>query len=465
MRYVGAVSWLLATVVLLLVADPAAAQLGDNVLVQGSPYGAVYGVDFDDSDRLYVVGSSQPLIMDPESGSLIDELRWNRCTESDLCVNLDDLTIGPDGSLYWFGSMFAYDDYDYEFLGAGVGRRTPDGVTTVQLVYPQASGSLVHTRDNSITFSDDGRLFVVSGSSGDRLYEVDPELVEPPRLLIETLGWLKGFDFGPDGFLYGPIWTEDRVVRIDVDAVPPTVETVFDGHHVSAVKFDSQGRLVATDYGSGEVLRADVDTGAVEVIAQLTEGLNDLAFDSTDRLYVCSRIDGFIVEVLAGGGARTVVPGGLTWPSGVAVIPGAEGDRVFVADVWCLREIDGTTGQQLGLTSAGFAPDGLRYPVNTVAPHGDALVVSNWWGDVVQVLDPEQGTILEEYTDFVSPNDVISFRGDLVVAEWGEQAQAPRPSWTPLRGWVCPWVWQRTKRISGSQIVTCLRAIRAPSGS
>ena len=156
---------------------------------------------------------------------------------------------------------------------------------------------------------------MVSGNFGDRLYEVDPELVEPPRLVIENLGWLKGFDFGPDGFLYGPIWTEDRVVRIDVDADPPTVETVFDGHHVSAVKFDSQGRLVATDYGSGEVLRADVDTGAVEVIAQLTEGLNSLAFDSTDRLYVCSRIDGFVVEVLAGGDARTVVPGGLCAPS------------------------------------------------------------------------------------------------------------------------------------------------------
>ena len=73
MRYVGAVSWLLATVVLLLAAGPATGQVGDNVLVQGSPYGAVSDLFFDDSDRLYVLGSSQSLIMDPESGSLIDE--------------------------------------------------------------------------------------------------------------------------------------------------------------------------------------------------------------------------------------------------------------------------------------------------------------------------------------------------------------------------------------------------------
>jgi len=406
---------------------PAAAQVGDNVLVHGSPYGALSSVSFDDSDRLYVGG----LIIDPESGSVIDEPSLNTCTgetsyETTLCVRVSALTIGPDGSLYWSGLV---DRRDAEFLGTGVGRRTPDGVTTVQLVDPQANEWL-SGRDHHITFSEDGRLFVVSGYFGDRLFEVDPELVEPPRLVIETLGWLKGFDFGPDGFLYGPIWTEDRVVRIDVDADPPTAETVFDGHHVSAVKFDSQGRLAATDYGSGEVLRADVDTGSVEVIAQLAEGLNGLAFDSTDRLYVCSRIDGFIVEVVAGGDARTVVPGGLLFPLGVAVMPGAEGDRVFVADMWSLREIDGATGQQLGLTPAGFAPDGLRYPVTKVAPHGDALLLTS--RDVVQVLDPEQGTILEEYTDFF-PTSVISFRGDVVVADWGGQ-DGPGPRVLRLGG-------------------------------
>ena len=56
MRYVGAVSWLLATVVFLLAAGPAAGQFGDNVLVQGSPYGGLNSVYFDDSDRLYVLG-------------------------------------------------------------------------------------------------------------------------------------------------------------------------------------------------------------------------------------------------------------------------------------------------------------------------------------------------------------------------------------------------------------------------
>ncbi len=405
MRYVGAVSRLFATVVLLLVAGPAAGQAGDNVLVQGSLYGALSSLEFDDSDRLHVATGRSILIMEPESGSLVGRLHhWQLCMDGRLCVGPKDLTHGPDGSLYWAGLSNLHRDY-------GVGRRTPDGVTTAQVVGPCV---------NSITFSDDGRLFAACDSSGDGLYELDPELVEPPRLLVETLGRLRGLDFGPDGLLYAPVWTEDRVVRIDVDADPPTVETVFDGHHVSAVKFDSRGRLVATEFESGEVLQVDVETGEVEVIAQLAEGLSDLAFDPMDRLYVSSYIDGFIVEVPVDGDARTVVPGGLVSPGGVAVIPGAEGDRVFVADGWSLREFDGATGQQLGLTSAGFAPDGLRYPVGAVALRGEALVVSSFRANVVQVLDPEQWAVLEQYTDFVDPAAAISFGGDLIIAEWGE---------------------------------------------
>ncbi len=77
-----------------------------------------------------------------------------------------------------------------------VGRRTPAGEVTQQFVSPGV---------NPITFSDDGRLFVALDFSGDGLYELDPELKNPPRLIIKELGWLNGMDFGPDGLLYGPI--------------------------------------------------------------------------------------------------------------------------------------------------------------------------------------------------------------------------------------------------------------------
>ena len=63
---------------------------------------------------------------------------------------------------------------------------------------------------NPITFSEDGRLFVALDFFGDALYELDPDLVKPPRLITQDLGWLNGIDWGPDGFLYGPIGRKEK---------------------------------------------------------------------------------------------------------------------------------------------------------------------------------------------------------------------------------------------------------------
>ena len=132
----------------------------------------------------------------------------------------DDLTFGPDGSLYWTSIMTGE-----------VGRRTSDGTTTTQLV---AVGV------NPITFSENGRLFVALDFLGDALYELDPKLIAPPRLIAKNLGWMNGMDWGPDGYLYGPLWTKGQVVRVNVDS--GEITTVADGFKTpAAVKFDTQG--------------------------------------------------------------------------------------------------------------------------------------------------------------------------------------------------------------------------------
>ena len=67
MRFIGSTSWLAATMILLLLASPATGQFSDNVLVQGSPYGALSAVEFDDSGRLHVARGYSILIIDPET--------------------------------------------------------------------------------------------------------------------------------------------------------------------------------------------------------------------------------------------------------------------------------------------------------------------------------------------------------------------------------------------------------------
>ncbi|MHC4299081.1 MAG: kelch repeat-containing protein, partial [Planctomycetota bacterium] len=184
----------------LIVASP------DYVLVQGSQLHGANGVFFDSDDRLYIAcGFGQEIVvMDKETGEILDRLG------PDVGVKgPDDLTFGPGGSLYWTD------------IGVGeVGRLSPDGVTTKQFVAPGV---------NPITFSDDGRLFTALCFLGDALYELDPDLVDPPRLIVEGPGMLNAFDFGPDGFLYSPAIGLSQVVRINVDTgeITPVIEGII----------------------------------------------------------------------------------------------------------------------------------------------------------------------------------------------------------------------------------------------
>ena len=83
---------------------------------------------------------------------------------------------------------------------------------------------------NSLAWTDDGRLFATQVFLGDALYELDPSGANPPRQIMEGMGGLNGFDFGPDGALYGPLWFKKQVVRVDVEAA--TIDVVATGFDV-----------------------------------------------------------------------------------------------------------------------------------------------------------------------------------------------------------------------------------------
>ncbi len=374
-----------------------------QLIAQGSPIHGANGIMFDSNDRLHIASflGREIVVMDPETGEILDKLGTDLGIEGP-----DDLTFGPDGSLYWTSIMTGE-----------VGRRSPDGVKTEQMVLRGV---------NPITFSDDGRLFVALDFMGDGLYELDPDLVEPPRLIIETLGFLNAFDFGPDGFLYGPVWTKGQVVRIDVDTGELTPVTDGMGSP-AAVKFDSQGRLHVIDSMRGEVSRIDTETGSREVIARLTPGLDNMAFDSQDRLFISHARDGSIAEVFSDGTTRTVSPGGIIASGDVAVLARSDnGESVFVCDLFTLREFDGLTGEERGIDFHMLAvPGGMIAPF-TVSPDGSNLVLSSWFDNAVQVWNPETGEEVERYVDFAVPLNAIRFQGDLVVAELGRSAGAAR---------------------------------------
>jgi len=363
------------------------------VLVQGAPIKGSNGINFDSNDRLYIASAfgNEIVVMDPDSGTILERISSTPYP--------DDLTFGPDGSLY------------YTSIGTGyVYRIKPDGNITKQYV---AAGV------NPITFSSTGRLFVALDFYGDGLYELDPELVAAPKKLNgETpLGYLNGMDFGPDGLLYGPIWTQGRVVKIDVDAVPFAMTTVCDENIgvPAAVKFDSKGNLYVLDCLKGEVSRIFGVAGHKAVVATGFAGLDNLAFDSDDRLFVSSSADGSINEVLPSGEKRLVSKGGMTQPGGVTVVSDSNGNEsVFVADLWGIQEYDGLTGNAKSAVYSGLAVSDTIVTPRTVSFDGENLILAASMSNGVQVWNLETGNGTMVST--LSALNAIRFGDEIVIS-------------------------------------------------
>jgi len=165
-----------------------------DILARGAKVHGANGIRFDAADKLYIasVGNDEITVMDRNTGAILGRYGLDVGVTSP-----DDLAFGPDGSLYWTS-----------FLTGEVGRLAPDGTRTAQMVGPGVNG---------IAFSPTGRLFASLDMMGDGLYELDPNLVNPPRLVAEGLGFLNAMEWGPDGALYGPLMIPGLIVRIDPD--------------------------------------------------------------------------------------------------------------------------------------------------------------------------------------------------------------------------------------------------------
>ena len=379
-------------------------------LVRGSALHGANGMFFGPDGNLYVgsVLGSVIVGIKPDSGRVVRRIGLDQGV-----LTPDDLVFGPDGSMYWTDIMFGE-----------VGRLAPDGTVTKQFVAPGV---------NPITFSKDGRLIVGLCFIGDGLYELDPDLVQPPRPIVVAseenpypLGFLNAFDFGPDGRLYGPLFAAGLVVSLDVDACTNSsnpwaecdLRVVAEGFtRPVAAKFDPHDRLHVVDM-SGDVVWIDVGTGALTRIATLEPGLDNLAFDDHGNLFVSSGEAGWIAQVGHSGEPRMLIGGGMIAPQGVAVLSGPEGqDVVFVGDHWRLHEVDGGSGENLGIFRGHIVPqDGKLMPPMALSADGDRLVVSSWFGAAVQVWDPRTDAAIEHY-DMPLPLNAIRFQDDLVVAD------------------------------------------------
>ncbi|MCK1299558.1 SMP-30/gluconolactonase/LRE family protein [Bradyrhizobium sp. 24] len=315
----------------------------------------------------------------------------------------DDIAFAPDGTMAWTG-----------FLAGDLYSRKGDGP-----IKKLASGL---PGINSLAFRKDGRLYATTVFLGDTLYEIDVEGVKPPRQIMEKMGGLNGFEFGPDDKLYGPLWFKGQVARVDVDKAELTV--VADGFKVpAAVNFDSKGNLWVVDTALGQLVRLDPNSGAKTMMAQLKPSLDNLAIDDKDRIYVSNMADNGIQEVdPATGQARQVIIGKLALPGGIGVTSENGKDTIHVADVFAYRTVDGATGEVTEKARMHAAGVTLEYPMSATAK-GNDVVLSSWFTGTVQVIDGKTGATRDMLHGFKAPHDALVLAdGSILVAELGTKS-------------------------------------------
>jgi sugar lactone lactonase YvrE len=305
----------------------------------------------------------------------------------------DDLEFSADGTLVWT-AIVTGDLY----------ARSPDGsVTKIASGLPGL---------NAVAFKQDGRLFATLVFLGDALYEFDITGETPPRLIMENMGGLNGFDFGPDGKLYGPIWFKGQIVRVDVDTAELTV--VAEGFKVpAAANFDSKGILHVIDNETGEIFQVDIESGEKHLIATAPTNLDNLAFDSKDRLFVTNMSDNAIYEVnRESGELRQVVGGPLTTPAGISL----DGDTLYIADLFSFSKVNVKTGEVSDVTR--IISD-HEYPVSVTA-NGEHLIIGSSNAGMVQGYDKQTEQRIWRWSGFSSPGGLLELNdGSVIVAETG----------------------------------------------
>jgi sugar lactone lactonase YvrE len=367
-------------------------------LVPGSAFHGVHGLGIDKAGRMFAgsVAGAALYEVDRDNGTAKIAIP----TPEGMA---DDIAFAPDGTMAWTG--FLTGDL-YARKGDGPIKKLASGLPGI----------------NSLAYRKDGRLYATTVFLGDTLYEIDVEGVKPPRVILEKMGGLNGFEFGPDDMLYGPLWFKGQVAKVDVDKAQLTV--VADGFKTpAAVNFDSKGNLWVVDAALGQLVRVDPKTGVKKMVAQLKPSLDNLAIDDKDRIYVSNMADNGIQEVdPETGAAKQVIIGKLALPGGIGIVSDGDKDTIYVADVFAYRTVDGATGEVSEPARMHAAGVTLEYPMSATAKDDD-VILSSWFTGTVQVIDRKTGTTKEMMHDFKAPHDAIRLAdGSFLVNELGSKS-------------------------------------------
>jgi SMP-30/Gluconolactonase/LRE-like region len=232
---------------------------------------------------------------------------------------------------------------------------------------------------------------------------------------------VEGLTVGPDGNIYVPTFGFNTKGALTGNAVlfviSPNgkivrqVPIANSSPHMLGLAFNPvTGKLWVLDFGAGNVLNVDPQTGASSVLAGpiAGSGLNALTFDKAGNGYVSDSFNGVIWKIPPNGGSATNWSSGPLLAPGTGLTPpfGANGvefsnDRktLFVADTAFHQIIqipvnaDGTAGTPTIFITGINAPDGIM-----VDPNDNIWICSNQEDEIVVV--DKTGKVIAKLGDF-----------------------------------------------------------------
>ncbi|WP_012745492.1 hypothetical protein [Variovorax paradoxus] len=361
-----------------------------EVLVAPSSFAGVHGLAIDQKGRLL-------------AGSVLGNTLWevDRSTGAAKILidapegQADDIAVGPRGELAWTNYLMGMLRY-----------RESDGAP-MRVLAKDLPGL------NSLDFDrSSGKLYASQVFLGDALWEIDRMGQKPPRLIKKDMGGFNGFEVGPDGMLYGPLWFKGQVVKIDPADGAMTV--IAGGFKIpAAANLDGKGNLWVVDARSGELVKVDLATGRKTVAKQLRPSLDNLAIAPDGTIYVSNMANNEVQSFdPATGVLRTLTSGKLATPAGLKI----EGRTLWVADVFGFRQVDVRTGEVRDVFRMQRDPE-LDYPF-AVGLSGTRFALTSWFTGTVQLVDRQTLRTVEIIHGLKAPFDAIPMAdGSVIYAE------------------------------------------------
>lgn len=360
-----------------------------ETLVQPSSFHGVHGLAVDAKGRLL-------------AGTVVGNNMWEVDRKTGAAKvfipspegQADDIAVGPKGELAWTSYL------------QGVLRVRDSDSGPIRIVAKDLPGI------NSLAFDmKNGKLYGSQVFLGDAVWEMDPAGAKPPRLIAKDLGGFNGFEVGPDGQLYGPLWFKGQVVRINpADGKVTVINNEF--KIPAAANLDGKGNLWAIDTNTGDLAKVDLASGKRSIVAKLATAIDNLAIAPEGTIYVSNMADNAITEVDPGTGRmRTLTSGKLAVPGGMKLGGGA----LWMADTFAFRRIDIKTGEVTDI--ARMQASDLEYP-SSVGIGSKMLTLVSWFTGTVQLVDRTSLKTVTMLHGFKAPYDAIPMDdGSLLVAE------------------------------------------------